>query len=197
MFLKHLPPLLFAAVMLAGPFMLGGCTAATGAGAVTGIAAFQERGFEEAANDLKLEVNIADLWLNSEYSLLKTSSIEVYEGRALLTGVAASPEMRAAAVRLAWKVPGIKDVINEIQISEGGGFMDLAHDSWATAKLKSVLTFDEHVYAINYAIETVNGVVYLIGIAQNQQELDRVITQARNIEYVRRVISHVRLKDGG
>ena len=42
----------------------------------------------------------------------------------------------------------------------------------------------------------VNGIVYLIGIAQNQKELDRVIAHARDINYVRNIISHVRVKKG-
>ena len=48
--------------------------------------------------------------------------------------------------------------------------------------------------AINYSVETVNGTIYLIGIAQNQEELDRVIAHARTIEYVRKVVDHVRVK---
>ncbi len=47
---------------------------------------------------------------------------------------------------------------------------------------------------MNYSIETVNGVVYLIGVAQSQEELDRVINHARQISYVRRIVSHVRIK---
>ena len=45
-------------------------------------------------------------------------------------------------------------------------------------------------------METVNGIVYLIGIAQNQKELDRVLAHAREINYVRNIISHVRVKKG-
>ena len=37
-------------------------------------------------------------------------------------------------------------------------------------------------------------IVYLIGIAQDQRELDRVIAHSRTITYVRQVISHVRVK---
>jgi osmotically-inducible protein OsmY len=48
--------------------------------------------------------------------------------------------------------------------------------------------------AINYNIETVNGTVYLIGIAKSQLEVDRVIAHARSLGYVKRVISHVRIK---
>jgi osmotically-inducible protein OsmY len=58
------------------------------------------------------------------------------------------------------------------------------------------MTFDKKILAINYSIETVNGIVYLIGIAQNQEELDRVIAHARAIDYVRQIKSHVRVKKG-
>ena len=52
----------------------------------------------------------------------------------------------------------------------------------------------EKILAINYAIETVGGTVYLIGIAQNDAELERVKNHARSIEYVRHIVSHVRVK---
>ena len=44
-------------------------------------------------------------------------------------------------------------------------------------------------------LAAVGGVVYLMGIAQSQAELDRVTGHARNQSYVRRVVSHVRIKD--
>ena len=34
-----------------------------------------------------------------------------------------------------------------------------------------------------------------MGIAQDQAEIDRVTTHARQVRYVRRVVSHVRLKN--
>jgi osmotically-inducible protein OsmY len=37
-------------------------------------------------------------------------------------------------------------------------------------------------------------VVYLIGIAQSKKEIDKVIAHARSLSYVKRVISHVRIK---
>ena len=48
---------------------------------------------------------------------------------------------------------------------------------------------------VNYSIETINGVIYVMGIAQSQDELDRVVNHARNISGVQRVVSYVRLKD--
>ena len=89
----------------------------------------------------------------------------------------------------------MKDVLNEIQISSSG-IVDTARDAWITAQLTWKITFDESVHAINYIVETVNGTVYLIGIAKNRAELDRVLAYARDLTYVKKVISHVRLKAG-
>ena len=175
--------------------LLGGCVGiAVGVGATAGVAAYQERGIEGAAIDLNLEAQIVKLWLQQDDTLVLKLGVEAYEGRILLTGVVEDPQMQADAVRLVWTVIGVREVINEIQVTSDSGIIDLARDSWITTQLKSKLTLDNKVLAINYAIETVNGIVYLIGIAQNQGELDRVIAHSRTIAYVRQVISHVRVK---
>ncbi len=182
-------------MVMAAALALGGCAGvAVGAGATTGVAALQERGLEVAARDTRLEAEIIAQWLTHNDKLVTKLGVEVYEGRVLLTGAVDGEAMRVDAVRLTWKVAGIKDVLNEIQIVADSDFSDLARDTWLTTQLKSKLTFDQDVLAINYAVETVNGVVYLIGIAQNRAELERVVGHARDIEYVRNVISHVRVK---
>lgn len=183
-----------AALLVMGA-VLGGCASTVvGAGAAVGVAAYQERGVAGAAKDQKIAFEIREKWLRHDHRFPAILSIEVYEGRVLLTGVVDDPSIRADAVRLTWAANGVKEVINEIQIADGTSVLDLARDSWVTAKLTGILTFDEAILAINYSIETVNGVVYLIGIAQNQEEVDRVVAHARAVEYVRKVISHVRVK---
>ena len=81
-----------------------------------------------------------------------------------------------------------------IKVSDDSGVLVLARDKWVNAQLRLKITFDGKIKAINYAIDTVNGTVYLMGIAQSKEELALVRNHARNIEYVRRVISHVRVK---
>ena len=188
-------PAMVRTIMMAAALILGGCAGVVvGAGATTGVGALQERGLEVAARDTRLEAEVIGQWLTHNDKLVIKVSVEVYEGRALLTGAVDGDAMRADAVRLTWKVPHIKDVLNEIQIVAKSSLTDLARDIWITTQLRAKLTFDVEVLAINYAVETVNGVVYMIGIAQNQTELDRVVGHARDIEYVRNVISHVRVK---
>ena len=187
---------LFTAVfLLATTLALPGCFGVVvGAGAAVGVSAYDERGVLGVASDLKISAIIHGRIIDKDPELAVDVSVDVHEGRVLLTGVVANEGRRADVVGIAWKTKGVKKVYNEILVAASGSLLNLARDAWITTKLRSILTLDEKVLAINYVIETVNGTVYLLGIAQNQAELDRVIAQARTIEYVRRIVNHVRLK---
>ncbi|MBO31512.1 MAG: hypothetical protein CMM74_00835 [Rhodospirillaceae bacterium] len=173
---------------------LSGCSAVVSAGATVGVAAVQERGIKGKANDIKIEALILDQYVRVGLKLTTTIGVEVYEGRVLLTGATTDSRLSDQAVKLAWKVDGVKEVLNEIQTTKNTSATDYAQDTWITAQLKSKLTFDIEILAINYVVETVNGTVYLIGVGQNQAEIDRAVQHATGIKYVRKVISHVRLK---
>ena len=168
---------------------------AISAGASTGVAAYQERGIKGFAHDTAIEAQIYSLWLKSNKSLMKKIGVEVYENRVLLTGIVQSEKDRALAIGLVWSIDGVKDVINEIIIGKELTMSEIALDAATTAELKSRLTFQEQILAVNFAIETVRGTIYLIGIAQNKKELDHVINQARDLSYVKKIISHVRIKN--
>jgi len=193
--LRSRPPVLTRiAAAVAITAMLGGCVGvAVGAGATVSAAAYQERGVDGAARDLKITADIRERLFRYDHELAAATGIEVYEGRVLVTGTVDEEKDRADAVRLAWQAPGVKEVINEVQVVESD-LVDLTRDTWITTKLEAQITFDKHISAVNYSVETVNRTIYLIGIAQNQAELDRVVAHARDIEQVRRVISHVRVK---
>lgn len=183
------------ALGLAAALALSGCTAAVvGGGATAGVAIAQERSVGDAIDDATIVATINKLWLEHDWDLFAHVDLSVLEGRVLLTGKVKTPQDRLDAVRLAWRARGVREVINEIKVTDERGVMNFARDSWITAQLRAKLTFDEKVRAINYSIETVDGVVYLMGLAQDQDELDRVTDYARNIRYVRGVTSHVWLK---
>jgi osmotically-inducible protein OsmY len=172
---------------------LTSCAVAVGAGAAVGGAAAEERGLRVRASDLAIEAKITDKYVQERLKMLTAVGVEVYEGRVLLTGATTDTSLSDRAVALAWQVDGVQTVINEIQ-NVDTGVADFAHDSWITTQLVSKITFDRDILSINYNVETVNRVVYLIGIGQNQAEVDKVIAQASNIEYVTKVVNYVRIK---
>lgn len=175
---------------------LAGCGPSTviGAGAIAGNAAMQDRGFVKTVEDTATETKINANLLNYSAELFVDVSVEVYEGRALLTGKVRRVKDRIEAVRIAWNVSGVTEVINEIQVEDTSDLLDAARDHWVTAELAAKITLDNKIKAINYSIDTVNGTVYLMGIAQSQAELNRVRNHARQLSYVRRIVSYVRIK---
>ena len=165
------------------------------AGATAGSAALQERGFGTAVDDTVIRAKIAAAYLQDSVDF-KLISIEAHQGRVLLTGTTPRAKDRVDAVHLAWQVDGVKTVINEISIEQGGGILGLARDKWVTAQLRLKITFDTTVKAINYAIDTVNGTVYLMGIARSAEELKRAAEEASVVGGVKQVVSYVRIRDG-
>ncbi len=180
-------PLALLAVSGCGPGVVAG------GGASIGIAVAQERSPGDAVDDTIIASQIVSNFYQFDIELLRQVSAEVVEGRVLLTGSVAKPENRVEAVRLTWQIDGVSEVLNEIQVTDRGGLVDFALDTWISTQLRTKLLLDREIKALNYNVETVNGVIYMIGIAQDALELERVTNHARTIENVQKVISHVRV----
>lgn len=117
--------------------------------------------------------------------------LTVYEGRVMLTGTMRTEEGRKKLVENAWKAEGVKQVIDEIVIagktSLGQGFEDARIDQTLRAKLVA----NDDVTSRNYKIAVSRGVVYLLGVARDEEELQETLAAARMIAGVEAVVSHV------
>lgn len=185
---------------LAALLILPSCTpvgVATGAAATVGVASAQEGGLSMAASDARIQLEINDLWFRYNVEMFRKLDLTIDQGRVLITGIVQNPEHRVEAVRLAWQPKGVKQVINEIRVAESEGIVGFAKDTWITTSLRAQMTFDKEVQSINYSIDTVAGTVYLMGIAQSQLELNRVVQIARNIGGVKNVVSYVKIAGPG
>lgn len=187
-----LPSTFFAMILLAGcsawdMTLSGGATAAT--------AASEERGLGQAVNDNGIMLGIENGLLQTDGSLVTKVDVNVHEGRVLLAGQVDKPEDRVTVVKIAWQQANVVEVIDEIKVTESETVGEYLHDAWLAQTLRNDLLIDEKVRSINYNVDCVAGTIYLMGVAQNQAELQRVIDHARDIAYVRNVISFVRLKN--
>jgi osmotically-inducible protein OsmY len=188
--------MLVPAALLLGAGALQGCVAAAvGAGATAGVAASQDRGIKGAASDTAIRAEINHYWLQKDQSLFGNCNLQIHEGRVLVTGAVKDADTRAEAIQLAWKAKGVREVINEIEVTNQGGVGAYARDTAIVTELRSKLLFAKDIQSVNYSIESVNGTVYVLGVAQDQVELDKALNIARNVNYVRRVVSHVLMRD--
>lgn len=184
--------------LLAALGLLAGCSTpgmiASG-GATAGIAVAQERGPSAAIDDNAIAAGINQRWLEYDWHIFRDVSTSVSEGRVMLTGKVARPQDELAAVKLTWEVAGVRQVYDEIQVGDDSSTIQFARDVLISTQMRTNMTFDSEIKSINYNVVTVDGVVHLFGIGQSQVEIDRVVRYARNLPYVRNVVTHVVLKD--
>lgn len=177
---------------------LPGCmTAAVTAGTSAGVAAAEERSISDNATDQRIRLEISNLWFKKSVEIFRKLDLTVNEGKVLITGKVQKLEDKMTAVQLAWDVPGVRQVIDEIQVGSSSGVSGYAKDSWIVLSLRTSMIADKQIVSINYTIDSVDGKVYLMGIAQNNEERQRLINLARNVSGVRDVVSYVRLRTEG
>jgi osmotically-inducible protein OsmY len=186
-------------IILCGSLLLSGCLPIAAGTTATGSAILaQERSVGAAVDDLTIWTKIKNDMLRTDFdNLFVAVDVKVIEGRVLLAGNVPTQEGRLKAVQIAWDQSGVKEVMNEIVVDEPRGakaIKDYTTDSWITTQIKTKLLFNQDIRSINYSIETIRAIVYIMGIARDQDELDAVIDIARNVRGVERVVSYVRLK---
>jgi osmotically-inducible protein OsmY len=180
---------LLSAISASGcvPLVLGG--AATG-----GVMAAQDRGLEQGVNDNEIAFEINRKLADKNPDLFRRISTQISHGRVVLIGAVAKPEDRPTAVQIVRGVSGVKEVIDEMTVGDTRSFSESTDDTVISTKLRAQITGDNKIVSINYSIETFRGTVYLMGIAQDQAELDRVMAHARDVSGVRNVVSNVQIK---
>jgi len=155
----------------------------------------KEKGIKEAISDGMIDASINKEFFNHDVNMFINVEIEVVEGRVLLTGSVKKPKHRMDAIKLSWKVLGVREVINEIDVTEKGGIVKYLTDIKIKTQIRYKVIADKSISSINYNFECVNGVIYLIGIAKNKKELKKVMKHANDIKGVTKTISHVIMKD--
>src|SRR5712675_3620809 len=144
----------FLTCMVALPVMLSGCAGALVVGGLAaagggGYAAAQERGVGGAVGDLELQTDVQRAFVDAGPGLQEGIATTVYQGRVMLTGRVATPDMKARAVQVAGRVAGVKALYDEVEVATPGSTWDATKDSWITARLRSEMMLDPDVRSGN------------------------------------------------
>ncbi|MFN7401095.1 MAG: BON domain-containing protein [Alphaproteobacteria bacterium] len=184
---------LFALLVFA-PLLTGCVAAATTAATQVGIATADKRSYGTSLDDTIIYTAINEKFLNADVNdLLINATINVRQGRVLLTGNVNSETTAQRATELAWQVKGVEEVINEIVVIPDTEVWDTANDIAIKKNLETRLLLTKGVFVIDYSIDVVNGTAYLLGYCHSQTEMDKALNVARTTRGVRRVINHLRI----
>ena len=180
-------------LLLAATGLSGCATAVLGVGTAAVAASTTEKGLTTSVNDAAIVTKIKDRFIQSNFSLVTAVDVSVNDGSVLMTGKVKTPEEKVQATRIAWEIKGVREVVNELQVSDTSSLKDLAKDLAASATLRGKLIADTDVSSLNFNIDVVNGTIYLSGIAADATEMNRVVAHAQEVRFTRKVVNYIML----
>jgi len=182
-------------------FCTASCVETVVVGSVaTAVVMTREKTLLETKNDIIISSKIDAEFIKQGLKTPKDSvGIMVNEGRVLLIGVVREPSKGKLANDISWKISGVKEVIDEIQISQNGlgvsDFTDIAKDSYITSFIKTRLFFKPSLRPSNYKISTTSGIVYVLGTAQDSDNMKNVLSLIAKTSGVKKVVNHIILEN--
>ena len=120
-------------------------------------------------------------------------SAKVLDGNIYLSGKVDEPEEKLKIIKMAWETKGARSVQSTVTIKGNNNFKSTAKDILITSQLRTALIFNKLTKSTNYTIDTINGKIYIFGIAMTKKEKEKVISEADQIHGVKDVIPSIYL----
>ena len=105
----------------------------------------------------------------------------------LLAGQAPDPSLRVKAEQIAYTIPKVARVYNEIVITSPSSMMTRSSDAWITAKIKTEMLTKKGLRSSQIKVVTENGTVYLMGHVSHEQA-DLAVNIARRVSGTQQVV---------
>jgi osmotically-inducible protein OsmY len=118
--------------------------------------------------------------------ILNVSS-KVVDGHIFLTGSVNTVDEKILMTKLAWKTEGARSVKNNIEVKDKFSLKNYSKDALITSQLNVAMLTNKKIKIANYNINTVNQVIFVFGIAANEEERREVINEASLIKDVKSV----------
>ena len=181
---------------------LTSCVETVIVGSVAGGAAVtREKTISDTQKDVVIATKLGtEFFANGLKNPFNSIDITVNEGRILLTGITTDLAKAKLANDLSWKVAGVKEVIDEIQIMDDKTSLTrrtsiALSDYLITSAIETKLFVNTKIRSFNYQITTVNKSVYILGVARNKTELNAVLDIVSRGRGIEKVINHAILAD--
>ena len=179
-------------LLISSALALSGCVnAAIGIGTAAVAASTTEKGLSTSVSDSVIQAKLSESFIQTSQSIFLNVETSVNDGSVLLTGKLKTQEEKITATRLSWEIRGVREVINEIQLSDASSFKSSAKDLAASAQLRAALIRDANISSLNFSVDVVNGIVYLSGVAKNEEESERVVAHAQKLRFAKQVVSYI------
>ena len=154
-------------------------------------AASKEKGLGTSINDNLIKTKISNLIFKFNKELIADTKIFVNSGSVLFTGKVKNPNDKIEFTKLAWTIRGVKEVNNEIQITDTTSIKNIARDIASLGEIRARIMSDKSINSINYSIDVVNDKAYISGVASSKNEMNLVKNHASSARFVKEVYNYI------
>lgn len=190
-----LRPLFALIALITAALSLQGCAGVFVAGAATGASvAGDRRNAETMLEDQAIELKATNrIFADDELKHNTHINVTSVNHVVLLTGEAATKDLRKRIVHVVKGIEGIRHVHNEIAIAQPSSLASRSKDAWITTKAKSILLGSKGISGLRTKVVTERGNVYLMGLATREEgrnaaaavkDLDGVEKVVKVFEYI-------------
>ena len=176
-------------IIIFSSLLLYGCVGVSSQGVLgTGVSIYTDprtlgTQIDDSIMQKSLGIRVAQV--NSKYII--SVSTKVIDGHIFLKGTVDTVDEKILMTKLAWKIEGARSVKNNLKVKDKFSLKNEAKDLLITSQMKVALLANKKVKSVNYQINTVNQIIYIFGIAQNEEERREVINEAKQILDVKNV----------
>ena len=176
-------------IIIFSSLLLYGCVGVSSQGVLgTGVSIYTDprtlgTQIDDSIMQKSLGIRIAQV--NSKYII--SVSTKVIDGHIFLKGTVDTVDEKILMTKLAWKIEGARSVKNNLKVKDKFSLKNEAKDLLITSQIKVALLANKKVKSVNYQINTVNQIIYIFGIAQNEEERREVINEGKQILDVKNI----------
>tara|TARA_B100000242_G_scaffold97686_1_gene67144 strand:+ start:804 stop:1322 length:519 start_codon:yes stop_codon:yes gene_type:complete len=154
-------------------------------------AASKEKGLGTSINDNIIKTKISNLIYKYNKNLIADTKVFVNNGSVLFTGKLNNPKDKIEFTKLAWNIRGVREVNNEIQVTDKTSIKNIARDIASLGEIRARIMSDKSINSINFSIDVVNDKAYISGVATNELEINLVKNHASSARFVKEVYNYI------
>jgi osmotically-inducible protein OsmY len=145
---------------------------------------------QQVVDDTVISARVTKRLSDTGESALRGIKVDVNQGRVMLVGSVADTKQIVKALSAAWEVPGVREVISELEVADHT-VGERVEDSYIATKVRTKLLMQKGITSSHYSVEVYKGIVYLFGITPSRNELNLAMDVAKDVKGVQKVVNHV------
>ena len=172
--------------------LIQSCAPLIGAAGIASLSsASKEKGLGASISDTIISTKISNKIFKFNPELLEDTRVFVNNGSILLTGKIKKPEDKIELTKIVWKIKGVTEVNNEIQITDVSSIKNIARDLASIGEITARIIANKKINSLNFSIDVVNDIAYLSGVAENEEEMKLVKDSAASARFIKTVFNFI------